>query len=313
LRYAAFALVLVAAATVTFMLLRDRRARPVVETTAARNETETAERKQYQDTKPEVDSYDKAIAKSVPAPQPTKLPNVAAKQEDSLVAQNAQPAAAAKRATEARTNNSALAANQAVETQAAQAAPSFAPPPPGENERAQKTQNRESQIVGGLGGRKDESANANFGALDRSTSNDVRNTRSGVMRTEPGVSNRPAVSARRAADDKSRAKVEQADTLSVTSGSASEMRIEAAPKEVAKRVPAPTTPEEPQETRAGGHKFHRQGNAWVDSKFKSSMPVKSVARGSDDYRELDAAIRSIADKLSGEILVVWKGKAYRIH
>ena len=62
----------------------------------------------------------------------------------------------------------------------------------------------------------------------------------------------------------------------------------------------------------GGRKFKRQGSAWVDSKFKSSMSVRTVARGSEEFDELSSGLRSIANQLSGEIVVVWKGKAYRI-
>jgi hypothetical protein len=67
------------------------------------------------------------------------------------------------------------------------------------------------------------------------------------------------------------------------------------------------------ETRsAGGRKFRRQGNAWVDQKFKSSMSLKNVARGSDEFSSLDSGLRAIAQQLSGELIVVWKGKAYLI-
>jgi hypothetical protein len=69
--------------------------------------------------------------------------------------------------------------------------------------------------------------------------------------------------------------------------------------------------EAPPTRSVGGRKFQRQGNAWVDTKFKSSMSVKNISRGSDDYDELDSGLRSIAQQLSGEVIVVWKGKAYR--
>ncbi|MDX6557731.1 MAG: hypothetical protein QOF72_780, partial [Blastocatellia bacterium] len=62
----------------------------------------------------------------------------------------------------------------------------------------------------------------------------------------------------------------------------------------------------------GGRKFRRQGNAWVDAKFKSSMSMKSVSRGSSDFGALDSGLRSIAQQLGGEVIVVWKGKAYLI-
>jgi len=37
-----------------------------------------------------------------------------------------------------------------------------------------------------------------------------------------------------------------------------------------------------------------------------------VARGSEAFRALDLAVRSMAEQLGGEVIVVSKGKAYRI-
>ncbi len=65
----------------------------------------------------------------------------------------------------------------------------------------------------------------------------------------------------------------------------------------------------------GGRKFRRQGNAWVDTAYNTSRATVSVSRGSDQYRALVAdepGIGSIAEQLGGEVIVVWKGKAYRI-
>lgn len=71
------------------------------------------------------------------------------------------------------------------------------------------------------------------------------------------------------------------------------------------------------ETRSvGGRRFRRQGNAWIDTAYNSSRSTINVARGSDQYRALAAdepGLRSIAEQLGGEVIVVWKGKAYRIH
>jgi hypothetical protein len=64
-----------------------------------------------------------------------------------------------------------------------------------------------------------------------------------------------------------------------------------------------------------GRRFRKEGSVWIDTDFSSSRVVISVARGSEQYRGLVAdepAIKQIADTLDGEILVVWKGRAYRI-
>jgi len=65
-----------------------------------------------------------------------------------------------------------------------------------------------------------------------------------------------------------------------------------------------------------GRRFRRQNGAWVDTAYDSSQSTTNVARGSDQYRALIADepdIRTIAEQLSGQVIVVWKGRAYRIH
>ena len=64
-----------------------------------------------------------------------------------------------------------------------------------------------------------------------------------------------------------------------------------------------------------GRHFRRVGNAWVDDTYKSSMATTKVERGSEQYRALVAdepAIAGFATQLSGEVIVVWKGRVYRI-
>jgi hypothetical protein len=64
-----------------------------------------------------------------------------------------------------------------------------------------------------------------------------------------------------------------------------------------------------------GRSFRRQGNAWIDTAYDSSRATINVARGSEQFRTLTAdepGIRSIADHLAGVVIVVWKGRAYRI-
>jgi len=64
-----------------------------------------------------------------------------------------------------------------------------------------------------------------------------------------------------------------------------------------------------------GRRFRKQGNTWVDTAYDSSRPTMTIARGSEQYRVLVAdepGIRKIAERLSGEVIVVWKGRVYRI-
>jgi hypothetical protein len=71
------------------------------------------------------------------------------------------------------------------------------------------------------------------------------------------------------------------------------------------------------ETRTvGGRHFQRHNGIWVDTAFNSSLSVTTVSRGSEQYRALVAdepGIDTIAKQLSGEVFLVWKGRAYRIH
>ncbi|HEX3251813.1 MAG TPA: zf-HC2 domain-containing protein [Pyrinomonadaceae bacterium] len=67
-------------------------------------------------------------------------------------------------------------------------------------------------------------------------------------------------------------------------------------------------------TVAGRH-FRKRGKVWIDTAYDSSRSVLTFSRGSEGYRSLIAdepAIKTIADELDGEIIVVWKGHTYRI-
>jgi hypothetical protein len=70
------------------------------------------------------------------------------------------------------------------------------------------------------------------------------------------------------------------------------------------------------ETRGvAGHKFRREGGAWVDVNYRSSMSSTGVRRGTDSYRALVADIPElgrVAEQLGGEVIVVVRGRAYHI-
>lgn len=62
----------------------------------------------------------------------------------------------------------------------------------------------------------------------------------------------------------------------------------------------------------GGKTFRKRGSVWIDSAY-GSQAITNVSRGSDEYKKLDAAVRSIADNFRGEtVIIVSQGKAYRI-
>jgi len=64
-----------------------------------------------------------------------------------------------------------------------------------------------------------------------------------------------------------------------------------------------------------GRRFRKQGGVWVDTAYDSSKDAVTLSRDSEQYRALVAdepAIKTIAEQLEGEIIVVWKGHTYRI-
>ena len=64
-----------------------------------------------------------------------------------------------------------------------------------------------------------------------------------------------------------------------------------------------------------GRQFVRRDGAWVDAAYRSQATT-NVKRGSEQYRALVAdepGLRAVANQLGGEVIVVWKGRAYRIN
>ncbi len=75
-------------------------------------------------------------------------------------------------------------------------------------------------------------------------------------------------------------------------------------------------PEETDKLTISGRSFQRRGNAWVDTAFSSARGVTSVGRGTEQFRALIAdepGLRAIVQRLGGEVIVVWKNRAYRFH
>jgi hypothetical protein len=63
-----------------------------------------------------------------------------------------------------------------------------------------------------------------------------------------------------------------------------------------------------------GRQFIRRDGAWVDTAYRSQATT-NVRRGSEQYRALVAdepGLRTITHELGGEVIIVWKGRAYRI-
>jgi hypothetical protein len=72
--------------------------------------------------------------------------------------------------------------------------------------------------------------------------------------------------------------------------------------------------EEVEVRTVSGRRFRREGNAWVDTAFEASRGATNVSRGSEQFRALmadEAGLRAIVQQLAGEVVVVWKNRAYR--
>lgn len=66
--------------------------------------------------------------------------------------------------------------------------------------------------------------------------------------------------------------------------------------------------------RIGGREFRRRDGAWVDAAYGAGQATIVVRRGSEQYRALVAdepGLRRIVEALGGEVVVVWRGRAYR--
>lgn len=76
------------------------------------------------------------------------------------------------------------------------------------------------------------------------------------------------------------------------------------------------TGERSESRTVSGKRFVRQNNSWIDAAYQGSRTTTNVKRGSEQYRALVAdepGLRPFAEQLGGEVIVVWKGRAYRFH
>lgn len=309
LRYAAFAVVLLAVVGVAFVVWR----RPVSERNAELIAQHQPQANPVEATKPSNNQAPETGLSKTMAPATTGVPQATppatapvTKSIDSLDASPpAPPPAKPADVMAAKEPSSSIVGGAAKsgETVRAESSPSYAPAPPTMYDRSnQDNRAREQQNVGAIPGgpRRNESYDK-YKNVDRSRSVDMAK----------GRDEDRSVAANQAPVTENK----QDDARRQTSSGVLTMRGRADQEKSQARKTESTSdsPEERAEPRSvGGRKFNRQGKAWVDSKFKSSMSVRSVARGSEDFDKLDSGLRSIANQLGGEVVVVWKGKAYRI-
>jgi hypothetical protein len=109
-----------------------------------------------------------------------------------------------------------------------------------------------------------------------------------------------------------------AKNKSVVAGTATAQGAAAPPsrREGADRDDKETAKDSVAETRTvAGRQFLKKGGVWIDTAYEQPRAFTTYRRDSESYRSLIAdepAIKTIADQLDGDIIVVWKGRAYRI-
>jgi hypothetical protein len=304
LRYAAFAAVLLMVTGVSFLVLRGRHNGDLVAVSQPNEQQPASAVKAPVGEGNENSQASAARAASSPA-QTTTGSDQNPKRDESRVAENISPPQPTKEAPAP----GVFAEKKAGESEAIRTLPSYAPPPPGETQTA----TREQQSVGGAGTvaglRKPEPVDkaASADRPERDVAKDAVRVDDANRAAQP----QSVAANRKAVDEKAKGGPSRNFDLSMNR-SQTENRAEP-PKTQSTGADSRTSTEESAEKRsAGGHKFRRQGKAWIDQKFKSSMTLKSVARGSDEFNTLDSGLRSIAQQLGGEVIVVWKGKAYLI-
>lgn len=220
---------------------------------------------------------------------------------------------------ESETKAPVTAEKKAGQGEVAQAAPSYAPIPPGEAATQQKQGTyREQQNVAGFSGPRQQQKVDSIGKLnpqerERDAAKDVARTDDVARKSAPAsvASNQPPPSPRRGADEKAKGPMRNMESNTITRKE-NVGRAEPPKTTNSSGADKAATEEAPQTRSAGGKKFRKQGAAWVDQKFKSSMTLKNVSRGSDEFAALDSGLRSIVQQLGGEVIIVWKGKAYLI-
>jgi hypothetical protein len=299
LRYAAFALVVIAAVGITFVALRRERQSSLVaeNTTVAPAQGPAVEQShegpgqvnrssQNQATPPSASSNSDLAKKQSPAEPPATL--APAKEGD--LAKSAP-----------------VTEDKKAKSEVAEVAPSYAPPPPGE--RNEPTSSGEKNLKTGVAASqpapKPQPSDDEFKMSDRARADEAARGRE--MNIERARPRKGGPSRNEVANNSNAANKE-------TAASSREKRGPAQSQDQSRTqgLMADSNTAAPEERKAGGRTFRRQGGAWIDKKFKSSMAVTDIKRGSDEFRALDSGLRSIADQVSGEVVVVWKGKAYRI-
>ncbi|MGZ5437087.1 MAG: hypothetical protein ACXW3F_13620, partial [Pyrinomonadaceae bacterium] len=306
LRYAAFAVVLLAVGGIAFRAWRQpaqRNAEMVAQNQPQASPVEAVKPATTQE--PEVTRNERTQPSSntaIPQPTVSSTSETSDQNRSGLTTLSPPPPPKPSDALAAKDAPLVAGAGRTDDASRTQSPPSYAPAPTETYRTESRERAQQSPGASPGGPRRNESYDKSK-VLDRASSGDFAKARD--EDSNRAAANQPATENKQ---DASKSAPTSSEVASASRGRVGESRVEAR-KSAAPR----STSEEAEQTRSvGGRKFKRQGNAWVDSKLKSSMSVRTVGRGSEEFDKLDSGLRSIAKQLSGEIVVVWKGKAYRI-
>src|SRR5207253_3570731 len=295
LRYAAFAAVVVAAVGIAFLVMRqmqqNRESTLVVQneqpSQARADSTKSEETAKATSEKNAVANNNLTITPAEPTPQS----RLNLEREESKTLANPQAAPKPQKETDEPV---ALADKKITETEVAESKPSYAPPPPQESPGRVATKSSDQQLRPGTVASTSQGS-AQYGILagtnrqqtaQPSSSQQSKDDNSAVAQNQIPINGRMM-------NEKAKGPRRDADNVAAANRSANEARPPA-PKTEDARAGKRTTSEEESETRSvGGRKFRRQGNAWIDAKFKSSMSLKNVSRCSEEFTALDSGLRSI--------------------
>lgn len=222
-------------------------------------------------------------------------------------------------AIESNAGNISSGTNGAATTEgrAGNATPDFAPPPPPPAIAPQTfgtpTQSRASDSLSNQ--TTDDSIAARTGSAQPNAR--TRNMNAGPM---PQQQQAAPIGGREARDESERVAVAPSSPPVSESATTRRSRNTPSRRATAGRGQADSENDERADTDAptravAGRTFRRQGGAWVDTAYRAGAATVNVTRGSEQFRALAAdepVIGRVAAQLGGEVIVVVRGRAYRI-
>ena len=223
-----------------------------------------------------------------------------------------------------KANKTTVADTDATTTQQAEPPVRSAAPPSANNSATSSTVTQATEPPAPSPERRPNVASVPTGTVNMAASGNARVADDETVRVETRDDSRASKQTSKAAEVAEQAAPPEKASPSSDRASAAGAGTASLPSRAA-RPPVPaarsarqravTTPARTEVREVSGRHFRRQNGIWVDSAYQASTATTNVRRGSEQYRALVAdepTIRRIAEQLEGEVIVVWKDRAYRI-